>query len=269
MPVISLLTDFGLSDAYVGIMKGVILSKAPAAKIVDISHGISPQNLVQAAFLIDSAYRYFPKGTVHVVVVDPGVGSDRPLIALDAAGYFFLAPDNGVLTLILEKAGIDNAVKIENRRCFLEPVSRTFHGRDIFAPVAAHLSTRGNINELGSCIAPSALVHLPVPMPVISASGELMGTVIDIDRFGNLITNINDDLIQAHCVKSGSEVTVGIGKKKISGLQVSYTGVSPGVMLAIIGSRRTLEISINCGSAKDFFSATIGDDVAVFADHRF
>jgi S-adenosyl-L-methionine hydrolase (adenosine-forming) len=269
MPVISLLTDFGESDVYVGIMKGVILSKAPDARIVDISHSISPQNLVQAAYLIDSAYPYFPKGTAHVIVVDPGVGSDRNIIALEAAGSFFLAPDNGVLTLILEKASVNRAVKVENRRFFLENVSRTFHGRDIFAPVAAHLSMGGDINELGPCIVPSALVYLPIPKPVSSKTGELIGTVIDIDRFGNLITNIDESIIQAFCAKSGSEVTVGIGKNQICGLQGFYDGVSPGAMLAIIGSRGTLEIAINCGSAKDYFSAAIGDEVTVFTDHRF
>jgi S-adenosyl-L-methionine hydrolase (adenosine-forming) len=269
MPVISLLTDFGESDAYVGIMKGVILSKAPDAGIVDISHRISPQDLVQAAYLISSAYRYFPKGTVHVVVVDPGVGSNRAIIALEVAGFFFLAPDNGVLTLILEKATAERAVKVENRRFFLENPSRTFHGRDIFAPVSAHLAMGGDIHELGPCIAPSALVNLSIPKPLTEKTGELIGAVIDIDRFGNLITNIDEGLIQTLCEKNRSNAMVYIGKHIISGLQVSYAGVSPGAMLAIIGSRGTLEISINRGSAKDYFSAAIGDYVTVSTDERF
>lgn len=269
MPVISLLTDFGLSDAFVGIMKGVILSKAPDARIVDISHQISPYHLVQTAYLIDSAYRYFPKGTVHTVVVDPGVGSDRAVIALEAAGYFFLAPDNGVLTLILEKTTVATAVKVENRRIFLETVSRTFHGRDIFAPVAAHLALGGDIHELGPCIATGDLAQLPLPKPLIAKTGELIGAVIDIDRFGNLITNIDEGLIQALCEKRESAVTVDIGGNRLFGLKASYASVSPGATLAIIGSRGTLEIAINCGSASDVFSAAIGDDVTVVAARRF
>ncbi|MFH0725093.1 MAG: SAM-dependent chlorinase/fluorinase [Pseudomonadota bacterium] len=269
MPVISLLTDFGLSDTYVGIMKGVILSRAPEARIVDISHGILPQHLVKAAFLIDSAYRYFPKGTVHVVVVDPGVGSDRTIIVLEAAGYFFMAPNNGVLTMILEKTTAAKAVKVENRRFFLETVSRTFHGRDIFAPVAAYLSLGGDIHELGSRVAPSDLMRLPIPKPLIGKTGELIGVVIDIDRFGNLITNINEDLIQALCENSGPAVIVGIGGNRICDLKASYADVSPGATLAIIGSRGTLEISINRGRAKDFFSAAIGDQVTVLTGDRF
>lgn len=269
MPVISLLTDFGLSDAYVGIMKGVILSKAPNVGIVDISHRISPHDLVQAAYLIDSAYHYFPSGTVHVVVVDPGVGSNRAIIALEAAGYYFLAPDNGVLTRILEKTTVTAAVKVENRSFFLETVSRTFHGRDVFAPVAACLALGGDIRELGGGIAPDNLVHLPLPNPRITQTGELMGAVIDIDRFGNLITNIDEGLIQYLCQKSGSVVTVGSGRMKIYGLQTSYADVSPGEGLAIIGSRGTLEICVNRGSAEDFFSAAIGDTVMVLAAPRF
>jgi S-adenosyl-L-methionine hydrolase (adenosine-forming) len=266
MPAISLLTDFGLSDAYVGIMKGAILSKAPNAAIVDISHRISPQDLVQAAYLIDSAYRFFPKATVHVVVVDPGVGSSRAIIALETDGYYFLAPDNGVLTRIIEKTTVGAAVKVENQRFFHETVSRTFHGRDVFAPVSAFLALGGDIRELGPCIALGDLVHLPLPIPRITKSGELIGAVIDIDRFGNLITNIEEGLIQALCESRGSTaVIVGIGGSKIYGMQGSYAGVAPGAGLAIIGSRGTLEISVNRGSARDFFSTTIGDAVMVLA----
>lgn len=268
MPVISLLTDFGSSDAYVGIMKGVILSKAPNARIVDISHQVPPHHLVHAAYLIDSAYRYFPKGTVHVVVVDPGVGSDRAVIALEAAGYFFLAPNNGVLTLILEKTKASAVVKVENRRLFLETVSRTFHGRDVFAPVAAYIAMEGDIQDLGPTLAPGDRVQLPIAKPQTGKTGELVGAVIDIDRFGNLITNIDEGLIEALGAKRGLAVTVRIGKNQIRGLQVSYAGVSPGATLAIIGSRGTLEISINSGSASEFFSAAVGDQVTLIAEHR-
>lgn len=263
MPVISLLTDFGFGDAYVGIMKGVILSKAPEVRIVDISHQIVPQCLVQAAYLIESAFRYFPKGTVHVVVVDPGVGSDRAIVAMEANGYFFLAPDNGVLTRVLRKTTAATLVAVENRNFFLQDVSRTFHGRDIFAPVAAYLATGGNINQLGPSMAPDTLAHLLLSEPEILKTGELVGVVIDIDRFGNLITNIDQGLLKGLCCHNVSEVKVCIGENQIPGLNTSYAEVSPGAMLALIGSRDTLEISINCGSAKDQLSATIGDPVTV------
>ncbi|MDX9788837.1 MAG: SAM-dependent chlorinase/fluorinase [Desulfobacterales bacterium] len=268
MAVITLLTDFGFDDAYVGIMKGVILSKAPSARIVDISHRVLPHNLLQAAFLLDSAYAYFPKGTVHTVVVDPGVGGNRAIIAVEAAGFFFLAPNNGVLTPVLNKVTVSNAMLVENHALFLEPVSRTFHGRDIFAPIAAYLSEGGNIRLLGPCIAPAEAVRLEIPEPVLFETGELIGTIIDMDRFGNLITNISKEHLKTHFPKMHSQIFIRIGKTNIAGLSKSYSDVSTGYPLAVIGSRGYLEISINCGSAKDFFSVTIGEHIAAHMAHN-
>lgn len=261
MTVISLLTDFGHTDAYVGIMKGVILATAPAARIVDLSHEIAPGGLVQAAHCLYTSYGYFPENTVHTVVVDPGVGSSRAIVAVATADHIFLAPDNGVLSRVLENTSVSAAVRVENPQFFHEPVSRTFHGRDIFAPVAAHLAMGAEFHQLGPSIDPGTLVRLHLAPPVTTATGEVIGTIIDIDRFGNLITDIGEDLITGS--KHASAPTVQIGNHTLSGLSDAYAAVASGKPLAIIGSRGTLELSVNCGDARRFFSAAIGEPVRV------
>ena len=150
MSIITLLTDFGTEDAYVGVMKGVILSINPSAEVVDVCHYINPQDLIEAAYLIKSSYRYFPKGTIHIIVVDPGVGGNRLIVAVKLSGHIFLAPDNGVLTLLLDEGEVDTIVRVENTHYFLNSISQTFHGRDIFAPVGSHLSRGVFIENLGS-----------------------------------------------------------------------------------------------------------------------
>lgn len=148
MSIVTLLTDFGIEDAYVGTMKGVILSVNPSTVIIDITHHIEPQNLIRAAYIISSFYKYFPQGSVHIVVVDPGVGSDRAIIAVNVMKHIFLAPNNGVLTLLLDEDEIESIVRVENTRFFLKPVSQTFQGRDIFAPVGAYISKGIDIQTL-------------------------------------------------------------------------------------------------------------------------
>jgi S-adenosyl-L-methionine hydrolase (adenosine-forming) len=263
MSVISLLTDFGTDDAYGGIMKGVILTIAPKAQLIDITHQISPQNLIQAAYQIHSAYRYFPKGTVHVIVVDPGVGSQRSILAVAADEHFFLAPDNGVLTLIIEKSPICRVVKVENELFFLTPVSNTFHGRDIFAPVAARISLGTDIAKLGSNFSPAEVVRLSLPKPIPIGKGKFAGTIIDIDRFGNLITNIDEVMIRSLLSQSSGNIVVHIKGHIIAGLSGSYADASPGTPLAILGSRGYLEISVNRGNAKRHFDAIFGDFVEI------
>ncbi|MEA3434835.1 MAG: SAM-dependent chlorinase/fluorinase, partial [Thermodesulfobacteriota bacterium] len=163
MSIITLTTDFGTDDEYVGIMKGVILSLNPSAVIVDITHHIDPQDLLQAAYTIYSSYRYFPQKTVHVVIVDPTVGSNRKIIAFKIDDHIFLAPDNGVLTLLINERKINSIGRIDNTNYFLDPVSRTFHGRDIFAPVSAHLSMGVPIKKLGTTVAQNKLICLSIP----------------------------------------------------------------------------------------------------------
>jgi S-adenosylmethionine hydrolase len=264
MSIITLLTDFGVEDAYVGTIKGVILTVNPSAKIVDITHQIDPQDLIEAAYVIKSSYRYFPKGTVHVIVVDPGVGSDRAIVALEMMGHIFLAPNNGVLTLIMDEGRIDSITQIENSHYFLEPLSKTFHGRDIFAPVGAHISKGVDLKEFGSALDRNDLFRLSIRKPSISDKGELVGTIISVDRFGNCITNIDVNRLEKF-YKTGSEKkpVIKIGEYKIKGLSKSYDGVGLKHPLAIIGSLGYLEIALNRGRASNHFRAGKGDTIRV------
>ena len=261
MPGIALLTDFGLSDPYVGIMKGVILSICPKASVVDVSHDVDPQDIRAAAYLLDAAYPYFPEDTVHTVVVDPGVGSGRAIIAVQAGGHYFLAPDNGVLTKVLEGSVLQTAVRVENPAYFIQPVSRTFHGRDIFAPVAAHMAAGKLLDAFGPRISAEDMVQLEIPAAYLS-KGELAGAIITVDRFGNLITNIPENLVQQLAPgKDESRLQVQVGSYQIKGLSPSYQSVSPGELLAIIGSRGYLEISVNQGDARAYCG--VGEDAPV------
>ncbi|HJT90289.1 MAG TPA: SAM-dependent chlorinase/fluorinase, partial [Bryobacteraceae bacterium] len=185
-PILTLTTDFGLSDHYVGTMKGVILNICPRAQIVDISHQVAPFGIAQGAYLIAQAYPYFPPKTVHVIVVDPGVGSERRPILVEAAGQYFVAPDNGVLAMIFAREK-HTARIISNPRYFLQPVSRTFHGRDIFSPAAAHVAAGVPPRRLGNRIDDYIRPRFAAPAP--AGKGVWTGQVLHVDRFGNLITN--------------------------------------------------------------------------------
>lgn len=270
MSIITLLTDFGIEDAYVGTIKGVILSVNPSAMIVDITHQIDPQGLIEAAYVIKSSYRYFPKGTVHVIVVDPGVGSDRAIVALEMMGHIFLAPDNGVLTLLMDEGRLDSITRVNNSHYFLEPLSQTFHGRDIFAPVGAHISKGVDLKKLGSGLDRNDLVHLSIRKPSISDEGELVGTIVSVDRFGNCITNIDLNCLEKF-YKPGSEknLVIAIGEYEIKGLSKSYDGVGLKQPLAIIGSLGYLEIALNCGRASRHFRAQKGDTIRVILSDKF
>jgi S-adenosylmethionine hydrolase len=262
MSTITLLTDFGVHDEYVGVMKGVILGVNPSARIVDITHHIDPQDILQAAYLIPSYCPYFSKGTVHIIVVDPGVGSDRAIIALEMTGQFFLAPDNGVLSLQLDSGTADSLVRIDKANFFLEPVSRTFHGRDIFAPVGAHISAGVDIQKMGTSIDIGQLVRLDIQKPRFNKRGELIGTIISIDRFGNLITNIRlNDVNQILRSQPETKLIIEIGKSRVQGISESYQGAESRNPLAIIGSRGYLEIAVNRDSAQDRLKLEKGDMV--------
>lgn len=264
MSIVTLLTDFGVEDAYVGIIKGVVLSVNPSAVIIDITHHIEPQDLIQAAYTIKSAYNYFPEGTVHVIVIDPGVGSDRTIIALKMMGHIFLAPDNGVLTLLMNEGEIDSIVRIENARYFLKSVSQTFHGRDILAPVSAHISKGVDIKKLGPLLDQQNLVHLDIKKPYISDNGELVGTIVSVDHFGNCISNIDVNCLNKfEKAGSGRRLKTKIGENTIKGLSHSYAGVGPQSPLAIIGSFGYLEIGLNCGNAKRHFGVEKGDTITL------
>jgi S-adenosylmethionine hydrolase len=262
MAVITLLTDFGLEDAYVGIVKGAILSVNPAATIVDITHSIPPGDVMQAAYYLETSCGYFPHDAVHVVVVDPGVGSGRGIVALKTNGQRFLAPDNGVLSALLSKGTGEQAVMVENTRYFLAPLSRTFHGRDIFAPVAAHLSKGMDMSVLGPAVATENLVSFRFPEAVFANDRCIEGAVISVDRFGNLITNIRQKDLMKLCIQNQpSELKVQIRGRTVEGLSDTYKSVPSGKPIAVIGSTDRLEISVNGGHAADVFNATSGEAV--------
>lgn len=263
MSIITLTTDFGIQDAYAGAMKGVILSINPSAAIIDITHRVDPQDLEQAAYIIKSFYHYFPEGSIHVVVVDPGVGSDREIILLKTKGHTFIAPNNGVLTLIMDAEKTDSLFRADNPDYFLKPVSRTFHGRDIFAPVAAYISKGVAPDLIGTAFDNRSLVRLNMKAACISHTGELVGHVVSIDRFGNLITNISSDVLKNFCAKGTKAPVIMIGGARINGLSITYESVDAQTPLAITGSSGYLEISVNRGSAERFFNAKKNDIVRV------
>ncbi|HEX7901578.1 MAG TPA: SAM-dependent chlorinase/fluorinase [Planctomycetota bacterium] len=247
--VVALLTDFGLRDPYVGVMKGVILTICPGARIVDLCHEIPPQDVATASRLLAGNAAYFPEGTVFVAIVDPGVGSDRAAVAVSAGDRYFVGPDNG----ILGRLDIDRAVRVENRAVMLQPVSRTFHGRDVFAPAAAHLARGVKLDYLGPKM--DRLHGLDLPEPRVTRAG-LVGEVVWIDHFGNLITNIPADRL-----KDGAAVR--LGRRWVGKLVKTYASVKPGDVAAVVGSSGTLEIAVRDGDARRFTGAAVGAPVLV------
>ena len=266
--IITLTTDFGITDTYVGSMKGVILSINPNVQIVDITHAIPPQDIYEAAFSIYAAHGYFPKGTIHVIVVDPGVGSNRRAIVCQTENAFFVCPDNGILSYLLQNVENEGeqfvgTVEIQNKAYYLPEVSNTFHGRDIFAPVAAHLSLGVPIADFGPPV--PTLVQLPIQVPELSGN-TLTGQIVKIDRFGNAITNISESAI-ARLVRAStgkmSTYEIRIGNVRLNRLNRAYAESGVGKPLAIIGSSGLLEIAINEGNAKEGLGLKWGDPVVI------
>ncbi len=269
MPVITLLTDFGTSDEYIGVMKGAILSVNPEAVLVDITHRIDPQDLIQGAYTIKAFYPYFPPGTVHLSVVDPGVGSGREIIALRMAGFCFLAPDNGILSLILKDVQVDEAVRVKNHEYFLNHISRTFHGRDIFAPVAGHISKGLSLNQLGPAVEVKNLKRIVFPRVEILSDEVILGNIISVDHFGNLITNIDAVTIDALCNRKSRKIpAIEIGGNFVEGLSNSYTDAGVQQPLMTIGSRNLLEISVNKGNASRLSGKKKGDLIRINLKER-
>lgn len=254
MAIITLTTDFGVNDPYVAVMKGVILSIDPDADIIDICHTVRPQDVAQAAYILSTTQRYYPRGSIHIAVVDPGVGTRRQAILLVTPQGFFIGPDNGVLGYVVEES-LPNveAIALTNDRYWLSPLSSTFHGRDVFAPVAAHLSKGVSPGDFGDAIPSIATIF--VPRPQVGDDGVLKGRVIHIDRFGNLITNIREaDLPPAR-------LFVEVGGHIIDDLSPSYEEGED--LLAIMGSESRLEVSVKNGSAAKFLKSKVGDEVKV------
>ena len=247
--IITLTTDFGLTDPYVGMMKGVILSINPEARIVDISHRVNTGAIFHAAGLIKETCKFFPKDTIHVVVVDPGVGGDRRPILIKTEDYLFIGPDNGLFWPIVNSYEHVEIIHLTEEAYFLPHVSRTFHGRDIFSPVAAHLSLGIDPFKMGSIITDPVKLNLPVPQ---QNRGVLSGQVIRVDNFGNMITNIRRQEIEQISEESG--VVIRLGDFEIKGMDETYSDKNEGEMLALIGSSEYLEIAVNLGSAAERFS---------------
>lgn len=262
--MITLLTDFGTKDEYAGVMKGVILSLHPSARIVDLSHQVPPGDTLQAAWLLAWSWSWFPKGTVHVVVVDPGVGSSRKVLCAEHRGHLFLGPDNGVLSRALEDKRPPSVRWVKNRRYFLRPASRTFHGRDIFAPVAARLAQGLDPKELGPRIA--SWKRFP-KVRVRSGPGRLAGQVIQRDHFGNAVTNISTEDL-ARGPKRPGRVEIWARGVRVGPLRRSYSEAGKGGPLAIIGSRGLLEIAVREGSAANDLALSVGDRVEVVRGKR-
>lgn len=262
--IITLTTDFGLEDEYVGVMKGVILALAPTVTVVDLSHGIARHDVRQAALLVKAAYAYFPFGTIHLVVVDPGVGSGRRLVLLQADGHYFLGPDNGVFGEFLAPELFQAAYEVCCQHYYLQPLSSTFHGRDILAPVAARLASGMAPDETGPAVPRQAInkpalaepMHDPVQATI---TGEITGR----DHFGNLQTNIPAPLLAAFCKGNEAEIKITVNGRVILGIAESYGARKPGDLLAIAGSRGVLEISVREGSAGARLEAQVGDRVIV------
>lgn len=262
MAIISLITDFGVQDEYVGLMRAVILGIDPVAVIVDVSHNVRPGDIAQAAFILESSYGYFPPGSIHLVVVDPGVGTSRALLYLEAHTHRFIAPDNGVLSLVM---GLPPAMllrRLDNPAWRRPRVSPTFHGRDIMAPAAAHLSRGADVREVGPELDPGAVAMLTDLRAQPSDDGRITGRVVHIDRFGSLITNVDQAaILKAQTVSPGRTLAVRIGGQVITGLSGTYADGDTGRPLALIGSRGYLEIAVNGGNAQHYFGIRPGDGV--------
>ena len=253
--IITLTTDFGLTDPYVGVMKGAILTIHPDANIVDLTHGIAPHDIEGAAFLLKSAYAYFPRRTIHVVIVDPGVGSERAILAVEAGEHVFLAPDNGVLKYVFAAHPDHRVWRVTNHSLFRDFVSATFHGRDIFAPLAAHLSKGLVVRAVGE---PFAEYERGVIRRVREEENRITGEVVSVDRFGNGITNIVADALIGREVES-----VRVNLWEFDRISDTYSDTARGESLVLVGSGGTLEISVRQGNAKEKMKFQIGDEVVV------
>lgn len=257
-PIITLTTDYGTADHLVGVMKGVILKINPEAEIVDISHNVMPFDILDAALTIGQAFKYFAPKTIHLVVVDPGVGSQRRPILVTGDQHYYVAPDNGVLSMVYEREPKVTVREVSAEHYYLNPVSNTFHGRDIFAPVAAWLSKNWQTPSFGDEI--TDFVRFSMPKPKV-ANNMIRGVVLKVDNFGNLITNLTPEDVPQ--MVAGANFKITVGSREIDRLALNYSQGAPGEVLAIIGSSGFLEISVNKGSAAKALNLQRGAEVHV------
>ncbi len=260
-PIITLTTDFGLNDHFVGAMKGVILDIVPEAAIVDISHAVQAFDVLDGALAISQAYAYYPTGTVHVVVVDPGVGSTRRPIVASSDGYHFVAPDNGVLSMVYAREDRIRVRHVTSDHYFRQPVSNTFHGRDVFAPVAAYLAKQVDSDKFGDEI--EDYVRFAAPKPKAAGENRMRAVVLKVDKFGNLITNVTAaDVPTLFSAKPGAFKIV-VGSREITAIHSSYAEGAPGEVFGILGSMGYLEIVANRAAAAQITAANKGSEVTI------
>ncbi len=261
-PIITLTTDFGTTDHFVGAVKGVILDIVPEAAIVDITHAIQAFDVLDGAIAISQTYSYFPTGTVHMVVVDPGVGTARRPIIASSDGYHFVAPDNGVLSMVYAKEERIHVRHVTSDHYFRQPVSNTFHGRDIFAPVAAYLAKVVDSHKFGEEV--EDYVKFAAPRPKPAGDNRLRAVVLKVDRFGNLITNLTAQDAPSLFAANPGPFKVVVGSKEITDIRTNYAEGAPGEVFGILGSMGYLEIVANRAAAAQLTGAGKGSEVSIF-----
>lgn len=262
-PLITLTTDYGTSDVFAAVMKGVILSINPDANVVDITHNVLAHDILDGALAIGSAFKYFPPKTVHVVVVDPGVGTERRPILVAADQHYLIAPDNGVLSSVYEQSESLHVWNLISEHYFRQPLSKTFHGRDIFAPVAAWLTKSWQTSSFGEPITDFVRFSLP---KVKVAGDSAKGVVLRVDNFGNLITNITSEQIPALLTANGN-LSISVGQAKVTKMVQTFAEGVAGEPVALIGSSGYLEISVNRGNAAKTIGAGRGAEVTIEFSH--
>jgi S-adenosylmethionine hydrolase len=261
-PVITLTTDFGTNDHFVGALKGVIVDIVPDAQIVDITHAVQAFDVLDGALAIAQTYSYFPTGTVHLVVVDPGVGTTRRPILASSDGFHFVAPDNGVLSMVYAREERIRVRHITSEHYFRQPVSNTFHGRDIFAPVAAYLAKFVDSDKFGDEI--EDYVRFAAPRAKATGENRMRGVILKVDRFGNLITNITPEDAPALFSAKPGAFKIVVGSKEITEIRKAYAEGSPGEVFGVLGSMGYLEIVANRAAAAQLTGAGKGSEVTIF-----
>ncbi|NLF52521.1 MAG: SAM-dependent chlorinase/fluorinase [Leptolinea sp.] len=258
-PLITLLTDFGISDPYVGIMKGIIADIAPKARVIDLTHMITPQNIREGALALDRAYPYFPAGTIHLAVIDPGVGTERHALAMRTDHYLFVGPDNGLFTFVIKRAKSSQkpikVVRLENPRYRLEPVSPVFHGRDLFAPAAAYLAAGAALENFGDVIENPVVLTMPFPEAI---SNGYHGEIWAVDHFGSLETNMESGLLSGIDPK---QIRIQVAGKVVDHWVRTFADGEPGELVALVNSSGRLCISIVNGSAANELNVGVGTPV--------
>ena len=257
-PVMTLTTDFGLRDGHVGAMKGVIHSIAPAARLIDISHDIPPQDIQHGGFVVMTAYAFWPSNTVHLIVIDPGVGSERRAVAVETSQGTFVAPDNGVLSHVLARERVLHAVSLTNPRFWHHPVSPVFHGRDIFGPAAAHIVTGIDLMALGQPLVEEELTRIPVPMPERHTDGRITAHIQHIDTFGNCTTDLPGDWVRAR-----NHWQVAVGGYVIDQIGRTFSDVPSGEVVALVDSTDFVAIAVRNGHAAETLGLEIGSVVTL------